>query len=288
MKKTTIRLAIVIILAILAGLIIYQLAIIKVISAVIHREGSSHGVFIPFITLYFIYLKRDVIRKIEPEFYYPGIILIVLGALVPLFNIGNFQLHFLCFIVLIAGLFLTLFGRTFFKEITFHLFFLVTMTPIPEDIYETLANFTRHISFGGSLKIISLLGIPYFKEGWMIQLPNALLKVAISCSGIRYLISYIVFGIAYAWLYRDKVSSRLLIVALTIPISLFASICRLTAIFILTYTLGPHMAEHWPHIITSWIVFFVILITCLALDQYFKKRQYGYRIGDEEAVKLEG
>lgn len=271
---TAMRLFIFITLTLLSGLFLYQTAVIEVFSAVIHREGSSHGIFVPFITLYFIWLKRDIIRDIEPRSDYLGIVLIVVGAIVPLFHMGNFQLHFLCFIVLIAGLFFTFFGRTFFKEISFPIFFLITMIPIPEDIYESLANFTRHISFGGSLKIISLLGIPYLKEGWLIQLPNALLKVAISCSGIRYLISYVVFGIAYAWLYRDKVSSRALIVALTMPISFFASICRLTAIFILTYTFGPRMAEHWPHIIISWTVFFVILITSITADQYFQKRRY--------------
>jgi exosortase len=160
------------------------------------------------------------------------------------------------------------------------------MIPIPEDLYKTLANYLRHISTDGSLKIVSLLGIPYFKEGWLVQLPNALLKVNIGCSGIRYLISYVVFGIAYAWLYRDKVSSRVLIVALTIPISLFASICRLTAIFILTYTFGPYMAEHRPHIITSWIVFFVILITSIAADQYFQKHRYARKLIGEEARRL--
>ena len=162
------------------------------------------------------------------------------------------------------------------------------MIPIPENVYETLANYTRHISFGGSLKIISLLGIPYFKEGWIIQLPNALLRVAISCSGIRYVISYFVFGIAYAWLYRDTLKEGLPIVVLMIPISLFASILRLTAIFILTYNFGPRMAEHWPHIITSWIVFFAILVACIAIDQYFQKRRYTRTLGGAEAVKLRG
>ena len=275
------RLSILFIITILAGLFLYQTAIIKVISAVMHREGSSHGVFVPFLTLYFIWLKRDIIRDIEPQFDYLGIILIVLGTIPPLFNMGNCQINFLFLIVFLAGLFFTFFGRTFFKEISFPIFFLITMIPIPENIYETLANFTRHISFGGSLKVISLFGIPYFKEGWLIQLPNALLKVNMGCSGIRYLISYFVFGLAYAWLYRDTVKGGLIIVALTIPISLFASICRLTAIFVLTYTFGPRMAEHWPHIIISWIVFFVILITSIAADQYFQKHRYARKLAKQ-------
>ena len=288
MKNIYYRLFIFIISTILAALFLYQTPITEVFSTVLHREGSSHGVFVPFLSLYFLWLKRDNLKKIDPQYNYFGIILIALGAILPLFNINNFQLDFLSFIVFLAGLICVIFGKELFKNITFPLFFLITMIPIPENIYDSLANFTRHISFGGSLKIISLLGIPYFKQGWLIQLPNALLKVAISCSGIRYLISYFVFGIAYAWLFRETTGGRLLVVALTIPVSLFASICRLTAIFILTYNFGPRMAEHWPHIITSWIVFFLILITGIAADQYFQKHRYARRLGGEEARTLGG
>ena len=281
MKNKYFRLSIFTILTTLAGFFIYQSAVTQVISAVLHREGSSHGVFVPFLSSYFLWLKRDDLKKIEPQYGYFGIVLIVLGSIVPLFNIGNFQLNFLCFIVFSAGLIYVIFGKEFFKNITFPLFFLITMIPIPENIYESMANFTRHVSFGGALKVISLLGIPYFKQGWLIQLPNALLKVATSCSGIRYLISYFVFGLAYAWLYRENTGGRLLVVALTVPVSLFASVWRLTAIFILTYNFGPRMAEHWPHIITSWIIFFLILLTCIAADQYFQKHSYAGRLSKQ-------
>jgi len=288
MKKIYYRLFIFIVSTILAALFIYQSAIIKVISAVLHREGSSHGVFVPFLSLYFLWLKRADLKKNEPQYNYWGIILIALGAIVPLFNFGDFQLNFLSFIVFFAGIICLIFGKEFFKNIMFPLFFLITMIPIPENIYESMANYLRHISAGGSLKIISLFGISYFREGWFVQLPNALLKVNIGCSGIRYLISYFVFGLAYAWLFRETTGGRLLVVALTIPVSLFASICRLTAIFILTYNFGPRMAEHWPHIITSWIVFFLILITGIAADQYFQKHRYARRLGGEEARTLGG
>ncbi len=277
MKKINIRLSIVFLLTLLTGLLLYQDALIKVISAVIHRDDSSHGIFIPFIALYFIWLKQDDLKKIEPEYNYFGIIFLLAGLFFPISGIGVFQLQFIGFILFLAGLIFVILGKDFFKSIMFPLFFLITMTPLPENLYLSLAEYSRHIAFGGALKIISMLGITYFKEGWVIQLPNASLKVAIGCSGIRYLISYVVFGLAYAWLFKSTKSGRSLVVALTIPISHFASICRLTAIFVLTYFFGPRMAETWPHIIISWIVFFTILITCIAIDQYFQKRRYEKR-----------
>jgi exosortase len=114
-----------------------------------------------------------------------------------------------------------------------------------------------------------VFGITFYKEGLLIHLPNAVLSIAIGCSGIRYLVSYFVFGIAYAYLYREASKSRLLVVLSTIPISLAASVCRLTAIFILTYIFGPRMAEYWPHVFISWSVFFGVLLIGISADRFF-------------------
>ena len=104
MKNKYYQLSIFIILAILAGMFIYKAALIQVISAVIHREGSSHGVFVPFLALYFIWLKRDDLIKIEPKYNYYGIIFILIGLFLSVFKIGTFHLQFLGFIIFLAGI----------------------------------------------------------------------------------------------------------------------------------------------------------------------------------------
>jgi exosortase len=271
--KNNYRLYITLIITILAALIIYRSALLSVITAVLQREGSSHGFFIPFLSGFFIWTKCDVIRNIKPQYDFLGLPLLASGLLLPIINFGTYQLHFLSFIVFIAGLIITFLGRQYFKHIAFPLFFLITMTPITGDVYIQVADYMRHITFSGSLFIISLLEIPFYREGWLMQLPNASLEVAISCSGIRYLISYFIFGLAYAYLFRTTLFGRITMVALTIPISITASIFRLTAIFMLTYIFGPHMSEYWPHVFISWSVFFAVLILAITADQFFKKRQ---------------
>ena len=273
MKSKYYHLSILVIVTILSGLFLYRTAIIEVVSAVLNREGSSHGFFIPFLSGFFIWTKRDVIRNIKPQYDFLGLPLLALGLLPSIIKFGAYQLHFLSFIVFIAGLVITFSGRQYFKHIAFPLFFLITMTPITGDVYIQVADYMRHITFSGSLFIISLLEIPFYRAGWLIQLPNALLEVAIGCSGIRYLISYFVFGLAYAYLFKTTLSGRITLVALTIPISITASIFRLTAIFVLTYIFGPIMSEHWPHVFISWSVFFAVLILAIASDQFFEARK---------------
>ena len=274
-----IRLSIIFIITIFAGLLLYRTAIIEVVFAILNREGSSHGFFIPFLSGFFIWTKRDVIRKIKPQYDFLGLPLLALGLLPPIIRFGTFHLYFIGFIFFVAGMIFTVLGRNYFKHIAFPIFFLITMTPLSGDVYIQVADYMRHITFSGSLVIISILKIPFYKDGWFIHLPNALLEVALGCSGIRYLVSYFIFGIAYAYLCRTTLFGRITLVTLTIPISLTASILRLTAIFVLTYLFGPRMSEHWPHVFISWSVFFAVLVIAVASDQFIEKRQKARKLG---------
>ena len=286
MKSRYYRLSILVVLTILSGLFLYRTAIIEVVSAVLNREGSSHGVFIPFLSGFFIWTKRDIIKNIKAQYDFLGLPLLALGLLPPIIKFGTYHLHFIGFIFFVAGMIFTVFGRTYFKHIAFPILFLITMTPLTGDVYYKAADYMRHITFSGSLVIISILKIPFYKDGWFIQLPNALLEVAIDCSGIRYLISYFIFGLAYAYLFKTTLFSRITLVTLTIPISLTASILRLTTIFVLTYIFGPRMAEYWPHVFISWSVFFAVLVLAITSDQLFEKRGKAGRLGGQEAIKL--
>ena len=272
-KQKQIHFLILFLMTIISGLVLYRSAIMSTIHAVLHREGSSHGVFVPFLSGYFFWMKREAIWNIKTRYDYSGIMLLVAGLFLGIADIGEYHLKFIGFIVFISGLIALFLGRDFFKETAFPLFFLITMVPLPAETHLALADFVRNITLEGAIRIISIIGIPYFRGGITVQLPNALLKVDLSCSGIRYLFSFFVFGTAYVYLYRKSNLSRLFIIALIFPISIAASISRLTSIFLLTYLFGPKMAEYWPHVFISWTVFFIVLILCLASDQFFLARK---------------
>ena len=272
------RYLLVIILSAFVGLVVYQDAIVKVLGDVLNRSDSSHGVFVPFLAAYFFWTIKDRIQQVAVRYSWSGIPLLIACLVPPLAGLGGFQVQFLAFIGFICGLVLALSGKAMLKTVAFPILFLVTMTPLPQDWYDGLANISRTIAFGGSLKIISWLGIPHLRVGWDIELPNALLRVAIGCSGIRYLISFIVFGLAYAYLFKASTLGRIATVLVTIPISLFASICRLTIIFVMTYYISPYWSQRGPHILLSWFVFFTILFSSIYIDQWAQKKYNRTRI----------
>ena len=257
----------------IAGLLVYSDAVARVVHVVLNREGSSHGVFVPFLTGYFIYTVKDRLQDAPVRFCWYGLPLMIAFLVVAWTGLGGYRLQFVVFVCFVFGSVLTLLGPAVARILAFPLLFLITMTPWPQGLYEKLANLSRTIAFGGSLQVISWLGIPHVRNGWDIELPNALLQVAISCSGIRYLVSFVVFGLAYAFLFRSSTTGRVLTVLATIPISLFASICRLTIIFVMTHYISPFWSQHKPHVVLSWFVFFSVLFTCILVDQWVGERR---------------
>jgi len=260
-------------LSALAGLLVYREAIVSVAAHVLNRGDSSHGVFVPPLTLFFFWTIRDRIRDTPLERCWYGLPLIIAALLPALVGPDSFQVQFMAYIGLLCALVLTLLGPAMFKATAFPILFLIVMTPLPEQFYLDVAELSRTIAFAGSVKIISWLGIPHIRSHWYLELPNALLHIDYSCSGIRYLISFVVFGLAYAYLFRETTRGRILTVLATIPISIMASIGRLTIIFVMTHYISPFWSQRQPHIILSWFVFFAVLFGSIFIDQWVQAKK---------------
>lgn len=185
----------------LYGEVLYSLSV-----AVVNREGSSHGVFIPFFSAYLIWVRFDRIKAIRPQAaLLPGGAMLLVGLL--LFFLGKcteFQLSVLSFLCVVGALVLILLGKDIFRKVAFPLFFLVIMIPLPTDVYDQIAYWMRQTSTLGSVTLVKYVGVPLYCEGFDVYIPDLHLFVADSCSGIRYLLSYFAFSIIYAVHYKQS------------------------------------------------------------------------------------
>jgi exosortase len=261
-------------LALLVGLAgtLYREALLALAVAVLHRHGSSHGLFVPFISGYLIWLWLEDLKRLRPAFgLLPGGAMILVGLLVLYFSrsTAGLALPALSFLLVAAGLVLTLFGGALFKAVRFPLIFLAAMIPLPEPVYAQMAEWMRQATTWGTVALLDLIDLPLHREGYDIYLPGMHLYVAHACSGIRYLLSYSVFGLAYGFRYKRSTKSRILVVAATLPLSVLAGVLRLSVTFAAAYYIHPSMANHRPHVILSWTVFAVLLLLAIGADRWF-------------------
>jgi exosortase len=257
------------------GVTIYAEPLYALTVSVLKRRASSHGLFVPFISGYFIWLKLDKIRKVRYQIaLLPGAAMVMAGFALYYLNQGGpgFTLPVLSFLLIAAGLMLIFFGWKLFKEVSFPLFFLAAMIPLPEAVYIQMADTMRQVTTWTSVTLLNAIGISIHRDGFNIYLPDIHLHVDHGCSGIRVLLSYFAFGLAYAVRFKQSNRARLLVLAVAIPLALTHNIVRLCIIFISVQYIGPVLTDSYPHVLFSWSVFATLLVAAIAADRLLSKK----------------
>jgi exosortase len=238
----------------LIGLLLYPDVLHEIFLRVVQREDASHGVCAPFISVYIIWLRLGRIKATQIHFdFFSGGMLVLVGLLVFCLapDRGEVFLAGASFLMVVAGLVWGVFGREVIKQVGFPLLFLAAMIPLPAGVYDQLTQWIRMATTSGSVWLVKSLGLTIYREGFNVYLPNLHLFVADSCSGIRYLIPYFVFGLAYAAVCKKTVQGRFLVVLATIPLVVIGGILRQSVIFFSVYYISPVMASHRPHVVIS-------------------------------------
>jgi exosortase len=266
------RLILIIISVIIAGFTIFKPTLLFVFNSILNSNGNSHGIFIPFLAALMIWTKRKAIKDTDVCFDSLGFSYLILSILIPLRFDVSMYFKVICFIASVSSLCLTLLGRKLYKVLAFPMLYLTAITPIPEHFYTFLAHEVRDVTFNGSCVLLSFLGVSFYTNGWAIQLPNVHLNVELGCSGIHYLLSFFVFGIAYAYFRRSSLKHKLLIVALTIPIALLAGVLRVTTLTLLAYHIGARVVDPRPHMVISLVIFLSVAILCFSFDRFYQAR----------------
>ena len=258
------------------GLTVYLDPLRFLLIDVLQRKGSSHGLFVPFISGYLLWLKLDNIKEAKPQAgLLTGVAVMAAGTALLWLDQSDtgYVLPVLSFLLVAAGVLLALLGQEVFREAAFPLFFLLAMIPLPESLYAQVAECMRYSSTGGAVALLESFDIPLHRDGYDIYLPNMHLVVGEGCSGIRYLLSYLAFGLAYAFRFKQSTEARIPVLIVALALSIVGGVLRLGFVFSTAYYIGPVMTERRPHELLSWSVFTVLLAAAIGVDRYLQRRK---------------
>ncbi len=264
--------------------------------ALIHAVGKwdspeySHAYLIPLISLFIVWQKHAQIIK-EPfpgSWLGSGIVLLglflwFLGEVSTLFIIIKYAL-----LVVLFGLALSFSG---IKQMHFYfisvalLFFTI---PLPSFIYNNLSSYLQLISSKIGVEVIRLFGISVFLEGNVIDLGNYKLQVVEACSGLRYLFPLVTLGVIVAYFYQDSFWKKCVVVASTLPITIFMNSLRIGIIGVLVEYWGIEMAEGFLHDFEGWVVFMFCFAILLLEMWLLTKLTTGKSLGDVLSIDIPG
>jgi EpsI family protein len=149
-------------------------------------------------------------------------------------------------------------GTPISRFLAFPIGFLLLGVPVGEGLVYPMMNFTADFTVG----MLRLTGIPVYRDGTFFSIPSGDWSVVEGCSGVRYLIAAVTLGVLYAYLTYTKTWKRLLFVAVSIAVPIFANGLRAYLIVMIAHLSDMKLAVGIDHLIYGW-VFFGIIITIL-------------------------
>ena len=232
------------------------------------NETFTHGFLIFPITLWLIWEKKDHLSK-----FYPApepLVLIITFFITCLWLVSALidvkvvmQLNM---ISIILTLLWAVLGRTIFFYLLFPFLFLYLAVPLGESLIPVLMEFTAN----ATVYLVRLTGIPIYQDGLNFILPSGSWSVVEECSGVRYLIATITLGVVYAYLTYASLKKRLIFLAFTIIIPIFANSLRAFIIVMLGHFSGMTIATGADHLIYGWVFFGIIIFTMFYIGSFWR------------------
>jgi exosortase D (VPLPA-CTERM-specific) len=241
-------------------------------------EDYSHGMFVPLISLFLIWQARHRIAAAGTGNSWWGLAVISAGLL--LFWIGEFAtlfvLQHISLWMVIVGLVIGLIGVRGARAIAFPLSYLLTSIPLPVFLYASLSSQLQLWSSALGVGCLQLVGVTAFRDGNVIDLGPVQLQVVEACSGIRYLLPLVSLALLCAYLFKDRMWKRVLLVLSSIPISVLVNGFRIGMIGVLVEWYGQGAAEGFYHLFEGWVLFMaslgLLILEMLVLSNIGPKR----------------
>jgi exosortase D (VPLPA-CTERM-specific) len=275
-------------------------------------ENYSHGLLVPFVIGYIIWLEFDNLRntqkKPQPQFGFA----IVLFSLVMLLG-GTLGAELftqrISFVLVLAGIVVYFFGAPILQKLVVPFVLLLLAIPIPQIIFNKIAFPLQIWASQAAAWGISLFEIPVVRNGNVLKLvPRGAtkvvgLEVVEACSGIRSLMTLVTLALILSYFTKDRrrkiANSRLfdfvkdfdfwrtvILMISAIPIAILTNSARVTSTGVLTYYYGEQMAVGFWHEFSGWLVFvagFVLLVLAnFALNKFDRRESEALREMDQE------
>lgn len=233
-------------------------------------DDMGHGFFVPVVSLYITWLRRDEILAIDFKRNYWGVAVMLWGAIQ--FILGTIAAELFLtrtsIIFTLTGIVILVGGSRLLRVLAFPLGLLVFMVPLPAVIYNKI-TFPLQI-LASTVAEVGLLaiGIPVLRDGNILELSDGhRLSVVEACSGIRSLLTLTFLSLVYGFFFERRNWLRAFLLFSTIPIAIAANAFRVT----LTGVINEYKrewAEGFFHSAEGWVIFMIALSLLFALHRF--------------------
>jgi exosortase len=251
-----------------------------------YDENYSHGLLIPFIIGYILWLQRDkFVPKVTNSAVIWGAAAIVFALFALWAGVAGAELYTqrLSLLLLLSGTVIYFWGWSILRLALVPLFLLFLAIPIPAILFNRIAFPLQLFASRCAVWSMSVLGIPVLRQGNVIELKplNSLntkkLEVVEACSGIRSLMTLLTLAVVFAyfthprsgdnsggkpfsWLKSYGFWRSSILVLSAVPIAIVTNAFRVSGTGVLAHYYGTEVADGFFHSFSGWAIYIVAFI----------------------------
>lgn len=226
-------------------------------------ETYAHGLVVVPIVAWIMWSERKLLASYTPKptaiFLIPLIAVTfawLLGQLASVNALAQF-----CTVAIFAISAMSILGKTLSIRLAFPIIFLFFAVPIGDFMMPKLMDWTANFT----VLALRSTGIPVYREGLQFVIPSGTWSVVEACSGIRYLIASLMVGTLFAYMNYNSWKRRLIFIAVSFIVPIFANWLRAYIIVMLGHFSGNKLAAGVDHLIYGWIFFGIVVGSMFAV-----------------------
>ncbi|HEU4833264.1 MAG TPA: exosortase [Pyrinomonadaceae bacterium] len=266
----------------------YATVLAKLVHDWWYDENYSHGLLIPFIIGYIVWVQRDKFAAVlvRPSMFW-GAAAVVCALFALWAGVAGAELYTqrLSLILIVAGTIVYFWGFTLLRALLVPLGLLFLAMPIPAIVFNKIAFPLQLFASRCAVWSMSVLGIPVLRQGNIIELKplnsfdTKKLEVVEACSGIRSLMTLLTLAVVFAyfthapadgngsgpgqrsgWLKNYWFWRAVIIVASAVPIAILTNAFRVSGTGVLAHYYGTEVADGFFHSFSGWAIYIVAFI----------------------------
>lgn len=277
----------------------------KSLATVVYRianelEDWQHCLYVPFIAVFLVYLRRAYLATIPIQGSVLGLGLVIFSL--ALYWLGykaeTQYIGFAAIQLLIAGIVIWLLGWRFFYAMIFPWLFITFAWPLVFlDGWLTL--YLRIAMTDISYQFLNLIGLDAIRRGTAIlsapDFQNGIAEgqifsvdIADPCSGIRSLFALMMLCALYGYVAMPRVWQHMLIFACSVPLAILGNFIRILLLtfgilgFGSDFAIGSHDHPSTYHMFAGFAVFAVAIVGMIGIGRLLKMIDPGPPSPDDE------
>ena len=231
--------------------VLYHSAFTDLFGRWTNDAGWSHGFVVPLISIFFIRLKWDTLRRLTPKGSLWGAAVLLVGvcAQVLFRATGLTDMSNLTVLVILFGTVLFVFGWEYLKMLWLPIGYLAFAIPPPTPLYVRITTPMQNLAADLGTILLPLFGIDGTRSGTVIQIPGLKqpLNVAEACAGMRMLIAFFALAVALGYSTHRPMWQKVLLGFCALPIAIICNGFRVALTGVMSVKFGEQYGQGTPH-----------------------------------------